>query len=101
MAPIRISYNVLLVLQALYERLDDAHYGLELQKKLGLSNGALYPILDKLERAGYVRSDLEDIDESAAGRRKRRYFTLTADGIPFAQEQLRAAAARFGQGVTP
>lgn len=101
MGHLRISLNVLRVLQVLYQRLDSPHYGLELQRSLNISNGALYPILDKLERAGYVRSSMEDIDESAAGRRKRRYFQLTAEGIPFAEAHLRSTVAALGQGVHP
>ncbi|WP_019010879.1 PadR family transcriptional regulator [Deinococcus aquatilis] len=99
MGDLRISLHVLRVLQVLYQRLDDPHYGLELQRALNISNGALYPILDKLERAGYVKSQLEDLDEVAAGRRKRRYFQLTATGIPFAEEHLRTTLATLGQGV--
>lgn len=100
MGGIRMSLNVLKVLQALSQRLDEPYYGLELQRALGLSNGALYPILDKLERAGHVTSYTEDIDESAEGRRRRRYFRLTASGLSFADAQLRAALQTLGQGVT-
>ncbi|GHF61004.1 DNA-binding PadR family transcriptional regulator [Deinococcus metalli] len=95
-----MSLNMLMVLRALHQRLDDPYYGLELQRALGISNGALYPILDKLERAGYVMSHTEDIDESAEGRRRRRYFRLTASGIPFAETQLKAAMQTLGQGAT-
>lgn len=99
MASIRISIHVLRVLQALYQRLDTPFYGLELQRSLDISNGALYPILDKLERAGYVTSQTEDIDESAEGRRRRRYFRLTASGITFAEQQLRTTLTTLGQGI--
>jgi PadR family transcriptional regulator PadR len=58
----------------------------------GLTSGSLYPALDRLEAAGYLRSKWED--ETAAhaeGRPARRYFTLTASGAV----TLRAALEKY------
>jgi DNA-binding PadR family transcriptional regulator len=45
-----------------------------------LPAGTLYPILDRLEREDWVTTELEEIDESSEGRRRRRYYALTPDG---------------------
>ena len=50
--------------------------------------GSVYPILERLERAGWVDSEWED-DPARSGPR-RRLYRLTADGA----EAARAAVAR-------
>lgn len=91
MSKFRMSLTILRLLALMYAELDEAHYGLELGRTANLSNGALYPALDRLERAGFLTSALEDIDERTEGRRKRRYYRLTATGIALAEQELRAA----------
>lgn len=88
--PMRVTINLLRILQYLLEH-DQDTYALEIARATGLSNGALFPALKNLQDAGHLISDLEDIDESLEGRRKRRYFKLTSQGRDFAEEQLRAA----------
>lgn len=56
-------------------------YGLEIAKESRLPTGTIYPILARLEAAGWLDSGWEDIDESTAGRRKRRYYKLTGVGM--------------------
>ena len=85
---LRITLNVLRVLGVLYARMDAEHYGLELAKVAGLSNGALYPILDKLEGRGLIVARWEELDEHAAGRRRRCYYRLTAQGLALAEQEL-------------
>lgn len=87
----RITINLLKLLQHLLEQGDQDTYAQEIARATSLSNGALYPMFKHLEDAGLLTSALEDIDERQAGRRKRRYFQLTPQGRTFAQEQLRAA----------
>jgi len=78
---LRININLLKVLSALYDAYTTPHYGLSLSKATGISNGALYPIIDKLEDARLITGTWEDVDEHAAGRRARRYYQLTGDGV--------------------
>jgi PadR family transcriptional regulator, regulatory protein PadR len=66
------------------------HYGLEIAKKADLASGSIYPILARLETAGWLASGWEDIDEAKEGRRRRRYYQLTAIGK---REALRALEA--------
>ncbi|GAB2565790.1 PadR family transcriptional regulator [Paractinoplanes abujensis] len=63
-------------------------YGLELMQQSGLPSGTLYPILARLERAGWVESRWEEIDPVAEGRPSRRYYRLTADGVVAARREV-------------
>lgn len=92
-ADLRMTLNVLRVIGVLYSTMDAEHYGLELAKATGLSNGALYPILDKLENHGLVVARWEELDEHAAGRRRRCYYRLTAQGLALAEQELRQVRA--------
>jgi DNA-binding PadR family transcriptional regulator len=94
-----------LVLRALLEDPAGEHYGLEIAKSAGLASGSLYPILARLEQADLVESYWEDIDQSAAGRPRRRYYRLTQDGAVQARqvlaetfERLSAKRKLFGNG---
>lgn len=56
-------------------------YGLELVKATGFASGTIYPVLARLEDAGWISSRVEDIDPVANGRPRRRYYKLTEFGI--------------------
>jgi PadR family transcriptional regulator, regulatory protein PadR len=71
-------------------------YGLQLMKATGLPSGSLYPVLARLERAGWVRSRRERIDPAVEGRPPRRYYQLTPDGLASARTELAALAEQFG-----
>lgn len=60
-------------------------YGLEIMKGAGVLAGSLYPLLARWEQRGWVSSGWENIDEKKEGRRRRRYYHLTPDGISFAK----------------
>jgi len=81
------------VVKVLVAFLDDPaqdRYGLDLMRDTGLPSGTLYPILARLERAGWVRAHWEEIDSAAQGRPARRYYRLTPDGIQAARANLAA-----------
>jgi DNA-binding PadR family transcriptional regulator len=63
-------------------------YGLELMHDTGLASGTLYPILVRLERAGWVESQWETIDPVAQGRPARRYYRLTPTGVTAGRQEL-------------
>jgi DNA-binding IclR family transcriptional regulator len=67
----------------------DPVWGLRLVQETGRPAGSVYPILSRLESAGWVTSAWED-DPGRSGPR-RRLYELTADGVPAA----RAAVARI------
>jgi PadR family transcriptional regulator PadR len=80
MGDIRVTLQTQLVLRILLRNLQGEHYGLEIAKAVGLPSGTIYPILARLESAGWIESDWEVINESVEGRRKRRYYRLTGFG---------------------
>ena len=90
----RVTLQTLRVLRALLDDPAGEHYGLEISKESGLPTGSIYPILARMEVSGLVTSAWEDIDETRAKRRRRRYYRLTSDGLEFARGEV-ANAARF------
>ena len=85
---LRLSLQAQAVLAIMLEDVNEEHYGLELAKASRLPTGSIYPILTRLERAGWLTSAWEDIDPKAAGRRQRRYYRLTGKGCIAAQHAL-------------
>ncbi len=83
------------VLEALYSA-DDPVWGLKIVKQTGRPAGSIYPILGRLERAGWATSRWDD-DADRAGPR-RRLYQLT-DGArasaPSVVSAVRARAARL------
>ena len=90
--PPRMTLPTLKVLAALMADPLGEHYGLELCRTAGLPGGTIYPVLARLEQAGWLISEWEDIDEHRAGRRRRRYYRLTDEGAQRAQHALQDAA---------
>ncbi|MGH3740417.1 MAG: PadR family transcriptional regulator [Micromonosporaceae bacterium] len=82
---VRITLPVARVLAALLADPSRHRYGLELMAAAELASGTLYPILNRLKKAGWVESHWEDIDPVAEGRPARRYYLLTAEGATRAQ----------------
>jgi DNA-binding PadR family transcriptional regulator len=83
---VRLTLQTLQVLRILLNDPSGEHYGLEVSRSSGLPTGSIYPILTRLETAGWVISAWEEIDESEAGRRRRRYYQLTTYGSRKAQD---------------
>src|SRR5439155_1517190 len=67
-APPRMTASVLKVVSALLAEPGVERYGMQLMQETGLASGTLYPILVRLERAGWVAARWEDVDPAAAGR---------------------------------
>jgi DNA-binding PadR family transcriptional regulator len=61
-------------------------WGLIIIKRTGRAPGTVYPILDRLERLGWVSSAWDD-DELRAGPR-RRLYRLTGEALPAARDLL-------------
>jgi DNA-binding PadR family transcriptional regulator len=83
-----MTASVLKVVAALLAAGGDERYGLQLMQATGLPSGTLYPILVRLERAGWVESRWEETDPAAEGRPARRYYLLTAEGAVSAQREV-------------
>jgi len=85
---VRVTIAVVKVLSALLEEPDRFRYGLDLMAATGLPSGTLYPLLRRMQDAGWVTAEWERLDPVAAGRPARRYYRLTAEGIERAREAL-------------
>jgi PadR family transcriptional regulator, regulatory protein PadR len=92
---IRVTTGVAQVLAVLLEDPLVERYGLDLMRATGQPSGTLYPILARLQEAGWLRADWEDIDPVVAGRPARRYYRLTPDGTAAARVELAALYARL------
>jgi PadR family transcriptional regulator, regulatory protein PadR len=62
-------------------------YGLRIARATGRPTGSVFPILARLERAGWVVSEWESTDPAVRGPR-RRFYRLTADGAVAARAVL-------------
>ena len=96
----RMTVETLKVLGVFVQDPAEGRYGLELIRASGVQAGTLYPILTRLEKAGWLEGDWEDIDEAAEGRRARRYYTLTPLGLReagAALAEMRRLAAKTGE----
>jgi PadR family transcriptional regulator PadR len=93
----RLTIPTLRVLAALLTDPLGEHYGLELCRAAGLPSGSVYPILARLEGAGWLVGAWEEIDEQAEGRRRRRYYRLTGTGL----ERARSALATHERALRP
>ena len=87
--PVTLSYGSAAILHAVAS---GSRFGFDIMDVTGLTSGTVYPALDRLETAGYLKSTWEDAAAAhAEGRPARRYFTLTAAGAT----TLRAALAKY------
>jgi PadR family transcriptional regulator PadR len=94
----RVTGPLIKVLSVLLEvgQAGDEAYGLEISRRTGLKSGTLYPILDRLEDAGWVESRWEESEPSRNGRPRRRFYRLTSAGA----HEARATLAEYGVSGT-
>ena len=95
----RITAQTLLLLDALLDRPSEARYGLEIAQETELKSGTLYPILARLEQAGWLASEWEDVEPERAGRPRRRLYRLTGQGEVLAREALESHLARLARAA--
>jgi DNA-binding PadR family transcriptional regulator len=92
---VRMSLQTLRVLEAFLEDPTEQLSGSDVAKRGALASGTLYPILLRLEAAGWLTSTWESIDPSTVGRPRRRLYRITSSGLSRASEVF----ADFGRGV--
>lgn len=98
---IRFTVAVAKVVSALLEAPDADRYGLDLIRTTGLPSGTVYPILERLQRAGWLTAHWEPIDPGMAGRPARRYYRLTAEGVVAVRTELAELHRQLGGGHRP
>jgi DNA-binding PadR family transcriptional regulator len=86
---IRPSAATLKVLSAFLEELPKPLAGSDIFRKKGVMSGSLYPILSRLEKAGWVSSEWEQLDPREEGRPRKRLYHLTALGERCAHDAFR------------
>jgi DNA-binding PadR family transcriptional regulator len=96
-----MTTSVLKVAAALLADPAAERYGLQLMQATGLPSGTLYPILVRLERAGWVESRWEHTDPVAEGRPARRYYRLTPDGVAEARREVALMQQQMARVVVP
>ena len=101
MAGPRMTTSVLKVVAALLVDPSVERYGLQLMHDTKLPSGTLYPILVRLERAGWVQSRWEDVDPAVEARPTRRYYRLTAHGAAAASVEVAAMHQQMSRATVP
>ncbi|GIH02479.1 hypothetical protein Rhe02_05460 [Rhizocola hellebori] len=84
----RLTIPIAKVLAVFLSDVDAARYGVDLMEQSGLGSGTIYPILQRLQTAGWVSSQWEEGDPVSLGRPVRRYYLLTPDGAEQARQRL-------------
>lgn len=90
-----MTLAVATLLRVFLEDPGEPHYGYDLMRQTGFPSGKLYPILARLESAGWLVRELEDIDPVAVGRPPRRHYRLSGDGVVAARRELAAVNAQL------
>jgi PadR family transcriptional regulator, regulatory protein PadR len=96
-----ITLKVAIVLRVFLEDPDRPRYGFELMKLTGMASGSLYPMLARLERAGWLAKGREKIDPHSEGRPARTNYTITGSAIAAARIQLAALSKQVGPPARP
>ena len=84
----RMTAQTLRLLAVLLNDPTNEWYGFDLADRADLKTGTLYPILARLERAGWLKSYWEDVDPQVAQRPRRRLYVLTPTGQKLGGEEL-------------
>jgi DNA-binding PadR family transcriptional regulator len=92
----RLSHQTLLVLRAFLDAPREGLAGSDIHRATGMLSGTIYPILIRLEAAGWLKSRWEEAHPSEAARPIKRLYTLTAPGHNKAVAALRAISIPSG-----
>lgn len=89
MASVRMTQVTALVLRAIAS---GHKHGFDVMEACQLPSGTVYPALRRLEKAGLLKARWEDeVEAHAAGRPRRRTYSLTSEGheaLPEAERKL-------------
>lgn len=95
MSDVRVTVAVARVLREFIADVSEARYGYELMQLTGFPSGKLYPILARLQRAGWVSRERENVDTAKAGRPARYLYRLTPHGAEAACSELSALTSQI------
>lgn len=87
--PPKMTMNVQLVLAMFLAEPGADRFGAEITQQTGIGSGGLYPVLARLETAGWLIGHWEDsIHAARHGRPPRRYYRLTGEGESAARTRI-------------
>jgi DNA-binding PadR family transcriptional regulator len=86
-----------MVLRAILTHPGGELYGRQICQATGLPGGTVHPILVRLAEIGWLVERWEEVDPREAGRPRRRYYWLSADGAAKAKPAL----AKTRPGAAP
>ena len=78
--PPRLSHQTLRVLKVFTDQPRQQVSGADIARAIKLGSGTLYPILDRLEKAGWLVSEWEGAEPSDLHRPRRRLYRITGLG---------------------
>ena len=93
----RMTGPTLKVLATLMSSTWDELSGAEIARATKLASGTLYPILLRLEQAGWLASRWETEDPKELGRPRRRFYQVTAAGARKANAEFRSLQPAIGK----
>lgn len=93
----RITGPTLQVLAALLASPRDELSGVEIARVTKLGSGTLYPILLRLEHAGWLQSRWEAETPKALGRPRKRFYRVTGIGAQKARAAVKELEPAFGR----
>lgn len=91
----RMSAQTLKILGVLLETSRDEMAGAEIAQTTKLASGTLYPILLRLEDAGWLASRWETDDPATLGRPRKRFYRVTGLGAKKAKAVFADLAPSF------
>lgn len=94
MQPKRMTWQTRAILIALLDQPESPVYGLELTRRAGLPSGTVYPVLARLEEAGWITSAWENVDPQQVARPRRRLYRLTSAGMAYAPSAVDTTSRR-------
>jgi PadR family transcriptional regulator PadR len=97
--PVRLTVPTLKVLGSVLASAPDELAGVEIAGVTKLPSGTLYPILLRLEEAGWLESRWESDDPRALGRPRRRMYRLTALGAKQTRIAFREVKSAIGEAL--
>jgi PadR family transcriptional regulator PadR len=93
--PPRITGPTLKVLGEFFNQPTEQRSGIEISRSTGLASGSLYPILFRLEEAGWLESEWEEVVPAQVKRPRRRLYRMTALGETSARASFREIFPRI------
>jgi PadR family transcriptional regulator, regulatory protein PadR len=92
---VRITVAVARVLREFLADVSQSRYGYDLMQATGFASGKLYPVLARLQHAGWLIRSPEEVDTSEAGRPARYMYRLSPEGAERARQELAALSAQL------